>query len=273
MEYRIVPPKNYRLNLKELWGYRELFYFFTWRDIKVKYKQTYLGFSWAILQPFFLMIIFSLVFRPILKTDTLSVPYPLFVYMGLILWNIFSNGVLTAGNSMIQNAAIIKKIYFPRLIIPFSSVFISVFDFIMTLIPLILLFIYYKTPIDIDGLLWKLPVSIFLLLSTTLGIGTFLSALTVKYRDFRYIIPFLIQVLMFTSPILYTSSQIDNLIVRYFLQFNPISTAIELFRSIIVESYPISISYLTMNIGIALTVLIVGVVYFRKTEHFFADIS
>ena len=144
MEYEIKPERNFNLGLRELWHYRELFYFFTWRDIKVKYKQTFLGFTWAVLQPFFTMVIFSLFFGSALNVPSQNVPYPIFVFSGLLLWTIFSSGIATAGNSMVTNANIIKKIYFPRLIIPISTVLVSLFDFLMAAIIFVAMLIYYS---------------------------------------------------------------------------------------------------------------------------------
>src|SRR3954467_10181613 len=149
MEYEIKPKEKLSLGLGELWQYRELFYFFTWRDIKVKYKQTVLGFLWAVLQPFAMMIIFSAFFGRVLKDPSDQTPYPIFVYSGILLWNIFASGLSGAGNSMVTNAGIIKKIYFPRLIIPISSVLVSLFDFIMAFVVFVGMLIYYKTSLNI----------------------------------------------------------------------------------------------------------------------------
>ncbi|MCH8318785.1 MAG: ABC transporter permease, partial [Bacteroidetes bacterium] len=149
IEYEIKPAKGLQLNLKELWDYRELFYIFTWRDIKVKYKQTVLGFAWAVLQPFIMMIVFSYFFGKLLKIPSDGIPYPIFVYSGLMLWNVFSAGILGAGNSMVTNANIIKKIYFPRLIIPISSILVALFDFVMAFIVYVGILIYYQFEVSI----------------------------------------------------------------------------------------------------------------------------
>ena len=151
IKYEIKPKGKLSLGLKELWDYRELFYFFTWRDIKIKYKQTVIGFLWAILQPLFLMIVFSLFFGKALNVPSGNIPYPVFVFSGLLLWNIFSSGLSNAANSMVSNACIIKKIYFPRLIIPMSGILVSLFDFLMALIVYLAILIYYQQPVS-----WKI---------------------------------------------------------------------------------------------------------------------
>lgn len=181
MEHKIVPPSKLSLGLRELWEYKELFYFFSWRDIKVKYKQTILGFTWAILQPFIMMVIFSLFFGKALNVPSEGIPYPLFSYSGLILWNVFSNGLSNAGNSMISNANIIKKVYFPRLIIPMSSVLVAVFDFFMAFLIYLVLVVYYDYSLSIK-LLYLLPISVLLTVVATFGLGCLVAALNVKYQ-------------------------------------------------------------------------------------------
>jgi lipopolysaccharide transport system permease protein len=179
------------VNWKELWRYRELFYFFTWRDIKIKYKQTFLGFLWAILQPLLLMVIFTFFFGKALKVPSQSLPYPVFVFSGLLLWNIFSSGLTSSSNSMVNNASIIKKIYFPRLIIPVSSILVALFDFCMAFVLFLPLLLYYHQPLSVHAL-WCWPVALLITLMATLGPGSWLAALNVKYRDFRYVIPFIV---------------------------------------------------------------------------------
>ena len=160
MEYEIKPHEKLSLGIAELWQYRELFYFFTWRDVKVKYKQTVLGFAWAVLQPFFMMLIFSLFFGRALNVPSENIPYPVFVFSGLLLWNIFSTGITAAGNSMISNANIIKKIYFPRLIIPISSVLVSLFDFFMAALIFICILFYYHIEINVARAFIFIPTGI-----------------------------------------------------------------------------------------------------------------
>ena len=274
MEYEIKPANKLSLNLKELWEYKELFYFFTWRDIKVKYKQTVLGFAWAILQPALMMFVFTFLFGKAIGVQSqINLPYPVFVYSGLMLWGIFSGGLQASGNSMISNANIIKKIYFPRLIIPLSSILVSVFDFIMTITPFIGLLIYFQISIDWIRLLFFLPLSLFIILLTTFGVGTFLAALNVKYRDFRYILPFMIQFLMFATPVIYPISIVSNEKIKFLLSLNPLSSAINIFRSIFEPTSIIDYNGLLLGVLSSLFFLAIGVLYFRKTEAYFADLA
>jgi len=224
MEYKIEPVSKFSLGLKELWDFRELFYFFTWRDIKVKYKQTFFGVAWAILQPFLLMLVFSVFFGKALGVPSDDVPYPIFVYCGLLLWNIFSSGLSNAANSMVVNANIIKKIYFPRLIIPISAILVALFDFIMAFIIYIGILIFYHHSLDWVIIVY-LPVSVMITILTTFGLGTFIAALNVKYRDFRYVIPFLIQLLLFLTPVIYPVSIIKYKWAQYLLSINPMAGA------------------------------------------------
>lgn len=274
IEYEIKPENKLSLNLKELWSYRELFYFFSWRDIKVKYKQTLLGFAWAILQPTMMMLIFTILFGRVLKSNTeMNLPYPIFVYTGLMLWGIFSSGLQSAGNSMVSNSNIIKKIYFPRLIIPLSSILVSLFDFLMTLLPFALLAIYFDTSIDFLRLILFLPLSLIIILLTTFGAGCLLAALNIKYRDFRYILPFIIQFLMFATPVIYPLSIVDNGFLQLILNLNPVTTAITLFRSIFDNTVIINYDLTLAGIVVAILFLIIGLYYFRKTESYFADLA
>ncbi len=198
----IKPPKGFSLGLKELWQYRELFYFFTWRDIKVKYKQTYLGILWALLQPLGMMVIFTFLFSKTWPINTGDIKYPVFVLSGLICWNLFSSAVSTSSESMIQQAGIISKIYFPRLIIPGSAVLVSLFDFIMGFIVFLLFCLLFKQPVNLSAIFF-FPAAVILSVITAFGTGTFLAALNVKYRDFRYTIPFFLQLLFFTTQGIY----------------------------------------------------------------------
>jgi len=267
----IQPPKGFSLGLKELWQYRELFYFFTWRDIKVKYKQTYLGILWALLQPLGMMALFTLLFSKTWKIDTGTTAYPIFVLSGLILWNLFSSSVSHAGESMIQNANIIRKIYFPRLIIPGSSVLVALFDFLMGLFVFFIFCFIYKQPLHWYSVFY-FAAGILIILIAGFGAGTFLTALNVKYRDFRYTIPFLLQVLFFSSQVIYPLYSVQQTWLKYLLAINPVNAAIELFRATL-SNHPIDST--TISIGLTSTVIIffVGLYYFRKTEAYFADLA
>lgn len=274
MEYEIKPESKFSINAKEIWSYKELFYYFTWRDIKVKYKQTALGMTWAILQPTIMMLVFTFLFGAFIQSNSEStLPYPIYVYSGLMLWGIFSNGIQAAGNSMVTNANIIKKIYFPRLIIPLSSILVAVFDFIMTLIPFVLLLLYYNVEINAWRLVTLLPLSLLIILLTTIGTGCFLSALNVKYRDFRFVIPFLVQFTLYASPIIYKIDSIKNQTIKFILSANPISVAIDIYRSAFDPTASIDYTLLSVGMSISVAILSVGIYYFRKTELYFADLA
>ncbi len=269
--YEINAAQNRLLNLSELWRYRELFYFFTWRDIKVKYKQTVLGFLWAILQPLLMMLIFTLFFARALNIQNLSIPYPVFVFSGLIIWNFFSSALTNASNSMVNNAPIIKKIYFPRLIIPVSSILGALFDFIMAFVLFLILLVYYQTTPSLHAI-YCWPLSLIATAIASLGLGSWLSALNVKYRDFRYVIPFLVQVLFFVTPVIYPTSLIEQEWIQYLIALSPMYAAIELFRIPLLDAMP-NYAFLFMSMANGIVFLFVGLIYFRKTEDFFADLA
>jgi lipopolysaccharide transport system permease protein len=269
MEYDIRPKGKLKIGFKELWEYRELFMFFTWRDIKVKYKQTSLGVLWVILQPLIMTILFSVFFKS-LNSNTSTIPYPVFVLSGLVIWTMFSSAIMNAGNSMVSNANIIKKIYFPRLIIPVSSILTSLFDMLFGIIILLGAIFYYHISLKYS-FIWMWPLAIIVSGFSALGLGTFLAALNVKYRDFRYIIPFLIQAMLFLSPVIY-SEQTENALLNFLLQLNPVSAGIELFRASFFNYEP---QWNTISISLCsnFILLFLGIFYFRKTESYFADIA
>lgn len=273
MEYEIKPQTKLTLGITELWHYRELFYFFTWRDIKVKYKQTVLGFLWAILQPLLMTLLFTFSLGRIISENTaLNIPYPLFAMSGLLVWNIFSTGLSNAGNSMVSNANIIKKIYFPRLIIPMSAVLVSLFDFFMAFIIFIGMLFFYQTRVSISNFVLFIPISLIITCIATFGIGSWLAALNIKYRDFRYVIPFMIQGLLFVTPIIYPLSLIDNVGFKYILAINPMYAAVEFFRySISMQSFDTHL--IAISVTSAFIFFVVGLFYFRKTESYFADLA
>jgi len=278
IEYSIKPNKDIRLGLQELWSYRELFYFFSWRDIKVKYKQTLLGFLWAILQPLLMMMIFVVFFSRFLNVPTDGIPAPIFYFSGLLLWNLFSSGLSNSANSMVDNANIIKKVYFPRLVIPLSSLLVSGFDFLMGLIVFlgILAYYYFSYPdlsFSFSAFLLYYPLGFLLAMLSACGLGTFLASLNVKYRDFRYVIPFLIQFLLFVSPVIYPVSIFkDYPILEKLSAINPLTGALILGRAGFTEVQPnwslVGISFLS-----AIFLTIIGLYYFRKTESYFADLA
>lgn len=276
-EYIIEPHKKLTLNFKELWLYRELFYFFTWRDIKVKYKQTILGFLWAILQPLLMMGVFVLFFSKGLKISTDNIPAPIFYLSGLIFWNLFSSGLSSSANSMVSNAQIIKKIYFPRLIIPISSILVAAFDFIIALLIVFFVLIGYAiydsniyislfTPLLFLG-------ALILTIVTTFGLGAFLAALNIQYRDFRYVIPFMIQFLLFVTPVFYPITLFESIsYLKYILAINPITGAILLARGSFLN-IPLDWAIISISSLSAIILLLLGLYTFRKMEAYFADIA
>lgn len=271
-EEHIIDSENQGLfNWGELWRYRELFYFFAWRDIKIKYKQTVLGFLWAILQPLLMMIIFTVFFGRVLNVPSQNLPYPIFVFSGLLLWNMFSTGLTSSANSMVSNSSIIKKIYFPRLIIPVSSILVSLFDFLMAFVLFIPLLIYYQQPVS-WSVLWCWPLSVMISAIATIGPGCLLASLNVKYRDFRYVIPFLIQILFFLTPVIYPVSMLTNPFLQYVIVLSPMYAAVELFR-LPLTGAETNLSFLFISLSMSFMFLFTGILYFKKTEDFFADFA
>jgi lipopolysaccharide transport system permease protein len=271
VEYSIESSGRKLLEWKELWRYRELFYFFTWRDIKIKYKQTFLGFLWAILQPLMMMTIFTLFFGRALNIPSQNLPYPVYVFSGLLIWNLFSSGLTSASNSMVNNALIIKKIYFPRLIIPVSAILVALFDFLMAFVLLIGILIYYQQPVLwVAVILW--PLALLIGIIATLGLGSWLAALNVKYRDFRYVIPFLVQVLFFLTPVIYPISLLKYPLLQYVLVCSPMYAAVELFRFPLTGITP-DMYFMSASLISGLILLIIGISYFKRTEDFFADFA
>lgn len=270
-EYTIESSAKKYFDWRELWRYRELFYFFSWRDIKVKYKQTIFGFLWAILQPLMMMAIFTLFFGRALNIPSQNLPYPVYVFSGLLIWNLFSSGLTNASNSMVSNAPIIKKIYFPRLIIPVSAILVALFDFLMAAVLFIGILVYYHKPVLWEALiLWPLALAIGII--ATLGLGSWLAALNVKYRDFRYVIPFLVQVLFFLTPVIYPISVLKNPVLQYVLACSPMYAAVELFRYPLTGIAP-DIYFMSASLISGLVLLLIGLVYFKRTEDFFADFA
>lgn len=275
-EYIIKPHSKISLNLNELWQYKELFYFFAWRDIKVKYKQTVLGIFWVILQPLVMMMVFTIFFSEALNVPTDNIPAPIFYVSGLLFWYLFSSGLSNSANSMVTNANIIKKIYFPRLIIPFSGVLVALFDFLMSLIVFVGILIYFnitKPEFQIRPILFLYaPLALILTIITTLGLGFTLAALNVKYRDFRYVIPFGIQFLMFVTPVIYPVTIFQNMpSLKYILALNPMTGAVILVRNAFVPEN-IDWTIIGISFGMSILLLVLGIFTFRKMEAYFADI-
>ncbi len=256
------------INLRDLWSYRELLYFLTWRDVKVRYKQTLLGAAWAILQPLLTMLIFTLLFGRLAGIKSGNIPYPIFAYAGLLIWTFFANSVTNSGNSLVGSANLITKIYFPRMIIPGAAVAAGLVDLALAFLVQIGLMIYYGVKVSQAILL--LPLLILLATLLSLGVGMWLSALNVKYRDIRYAIPFIMQLWMFVSPVIYPASLLPAK-WRWLFALNPLTGIIENFRVALLGG---SFDWLALTVSAAITLFVlVGSAYsFRRMEKTFADI-
>jgi lipopolysaccharide transport system permease protein len=256
---------------KDLWTYRELFYFLSWKDILVRYKQTYIGVAWSVIRPFITMIVFTIVFSKLAKLPSdANVPYAILVFVALLPWQFFANALQDSGNSLISNSTMVSKVYFPRLIIPASSIITSLVDFMISFVLLIVLMVWYQFMPD-----WKIVlVPFFLLLAivNALGLGLWLAALNVTYRDFRYIIPFLIQFGLYVSPVGFSSSVVPEA-WRFLYSLNPMVGVIDGFRwAILGSDVALYIPGFIASITISIIVLYIGLRYFRKTEKTFADV-
>lgn len=256
--------------IKDLFRYRELFYFFTWRDIIVRYKQTILGVAWAVLRPLLNMAVFALVFGKIANLDSEGISYPLFVLAGMVPWQFFANSLLDSSNSLVTHAPMISKIYFPRMILPAYYIIVSFIDFLISLTTLFALFIVTQTPFQWNLLM--LPVFILMTILLCLGSSLWLSALTVRFRDFRFLVPFIVQFGMFISPVGYGSFLVSGT-WRWIYFLNPMAGIIEGFRW---SCFGVYHSYLPMALGFSVSIttllLITGFRFFRKMERLFADI-
>jgi lipopolysaccharide transport system permease protein len=257
------------LNLNELWRYRELLYFLSWRDIKVRYKQTALGVLWAILQPLLTMVVFSIFFGKLAKVPSDGVPYPIFAFAALVPWTIFVNALTQSSNSLVQSANLLKKVYFPRLLIPMSSVLAGAVDFVFAFIVLVAMMLYYGV-VPTVNVLW-LPFFLMLTCGTALGVGLWLSAMNVKFRDVRYTVPFLTQFWLFATPIAYPSSLLPDP-WRTLYGFNPMAGVVEGFRWALLGTQAAPGPMILVSVGVACLVLMTGLYYFRRLERTFADI-
>lgn len=268
---RIEPSRGWvSLKLRELWEYRELLYFLTWRDVKVRYKQTVLGAAWAIIQPFFTMVVFSLFFGNLAKIPSDGIPYPIFSYAALVPWTFFANGMSQSSNSLVGAANLIKKIYFPRLVIPISAVVSGVVDFALAFIVLLGMMLAYGIVPTINVIF--LPLLLLLAFVTALGVGMWLSAMNVQFRDVRYTVPFLTQFWMFATPIAYPSSLIQNDLLRTIYGINPMTGVIEGFRWALLNTDTAPGSMVIVSSLAAVVLLVSGAFYFRRMEKTFADV-
>jgi lipopolysaccharide transport system permease protein len=263
------PQGSWNINWSELWEYRELLYFLVWRDIKVRYKQTVLGVAWAIIQPFFTMVVFSIFFGYLAKIPSDGIPYPVFAYCALLPWQLFAHALTESGNSLVANQQLITKVYFPRLVIPISAVLAGLVDFGIAFVVLLGMMFYYG--IEPTAALLTLPLFLLLAIATALAVGLWLSALNVQYRDVRYTIPFLTQFWLFATPIVYSSSLVPER-WRALYGLNPMAGVAEGFRWALLGKAG-GTGPLVMISALAVSVLLVGgLVYFQRMEKTFADV-
>ena len=265
----IGPRKGWlSINWQEIWRYRELLYFLTWRDVAVRYKQTALGILWAFIQPFMKLVVFSVIFGGLAKIDSEGYPYPIFLYSALLPWQFFSEALGRSSTSVLGSSNLITKVYFPRLIVPMSSIGGGLVDFAIEFLILFGLMFCYHVPPTLAAL-WIVPL-VFLTVLTALGAGIFLSSLTITYRDFRYVIPFGIQIWMYVTPVVYPVKAIPQK-WQWIILLNPMSGFVEAYRSAILGR-AIPWSQLGLSLSVAGIVFLLGLYYFRKTESTFADI-
>jgi len=257
------------LKLGELWEYRELLYFLTWRDVKVRYKQTVLGVAWAIIQPFFTMVVFSLFFGRLARMPSDGIPYPIFSYAALVPWQFFANGLSASSNSLVGSANLIKKVYFPRLVIPISSVISGGVDFGLAFLVLLGMILAYGI-VPTWNMIW-LPLLLLLALITALGAGLWLTAMNVQFRDVRYAVPFMIQAWMFATPIAYPSSLLDEP-WRTLYGLNPMVGVVEGFRWALLGAETAPGPVVLVSAVVAVGLLVGGAFYFRRMEKTFADV-
>ncbi|MCZ6678467.1 MAG: ABC transporter permease [Candidatus Poribacteria bacterium] len=255
--------------LKEFWRYRELFYFLAWRDVKVRYKQTVLGVAWAVIQPFFTMVVFTIFFGKLAKIPSDGMPYPIFSYCALLPWTYFSGALTNSGNSLVTNADLITKVYFPRVIVPSASVLSGLVDFGIATIILFAMIVYYQVQFSLGFLLW--PVLVIPLVLLALGVGMVLAALNVSYRDLRYAIPFGIQLWLFLTPVIYPTSLIPERF-RPLTAFNPLVGIIEACRASLFPTKEIDWQTLGISTVMVIVIFVVGLLYFKKVERSFADL-
>jgi lipopolysaccharide transport system permease protein len=264
-----VRARGANLHLGELWGYRELLYFLTWRDVKVRYKQTALGAGWAIIQPLMTMVVFSVFFGRLANMPSDGVPYPVFSYTALVPWTFFANGLTQSANSLVASANLIKKVYFPRLMVPLATVCSEAVDFVLAFAVLLAMMFYYGITPTVN-VLW-LPAFVLLGLATSLGVGLWLAALNVRYRDVRYTVPFIVQFWLFATPIAYPSSLLSEP-WRTLYGLNPMAGVVEGFRWALLGTSSGPGPMVAVSAVAAAAVLLSGVCYFRWMEQSFADV-
>ena len=268
---RLQPSRGWvSLRLNELWQYRELLYFLTWRDIKVRYKQTVLGAAWAVIQPFMTMVVFSLFFGRLANMPSYNIPYPIFSFAALVPWTFFATGLAASSNSLVGSSNLLKKVYFPRLTIPIATVLSGSIDFLIAFVVLLGMMLFYRITPTANVIF--LPYFVLLAFITSFGVGLWLSAMNVQFRDVRYIVPFITQFWLFATPIAYPSSLIENETLRTIYGINPMTGVVEGFRWALlgVDTAPGPI--LIVSSAAAILLMVSGLFYFRRMEKTFADV-
>lgn len=266
----IKPKKLFSFaDLREVWEYRELLYFFTWRDFKVRYKQTAIGILWALFQPFITMVVFSIFFGQLLNVPSNGVPYPIFVYTGLLFWQFFSTALTDTSNILVANQSIITKVYFPRLLLPLATVMTKVVDFAIATLILVGMMFYYGYSPNLSGL-FILPLLLIITFMASVGLGLILAAINVKYRDVRYVLPFFIQMLLFVTPVIYPAGIVGK--YSWILALNPMMGVIQSARATLLGTTVLNWALVFISLFATFTLLLIGIYLFKKTERYFADI-
>jgi lipopolysaccharide transport system permease protein len=269
----VIEPRRWTsLGLKELWQYRELTYYFVWRDLKVRYRQTWVGIGWALIQPLFLVFIFTFFFSGLLRPTLSAVPYPVFAISGLVVWMIFSVGLSSASMSMISHAPVIKKVYFPRAVIPLAAVIVAWLDGIVGMVVLVGVLLAYRVEVAWLTALYVWPLAMLVTFTGTLGLGFLLASINVKYKDVRHALPFLIQVLFFLTPVVYSPAALGSAWASAALALNPMYAAIYLIR-LPADAGAASLPMAATSVLSGLLLLLAGLSYFRRTEQYFADLA
>lgn len=269
METVIVPGRR-RSTIREVWAHRELFYFFAWRDFKVRYKQTAVGAGWAIFQPLLLMVVFTLFFNKVAGISSPSGHYPIFTFTGLLFWNFFGSALSVASNSLVGNQAVVTKVYFPRLIAPLSATLVTLVDFACAASIYVALMIYYRVTPGLVGIALVFPMLIVSWLAAA-GLGTWLAAVNVKYRDVRQILPFFIQALMFVTPVIYAVGFVPSRF-REFIYINPMAGVITAIRAELTHQGSVAWSGVAISAAVGALLFVLGILYFERTESRIADI-
>jgi lipopolysaccharide transport system permease protein len=256
-------------DVRDLWLYRELAFFFTWRDVKVRYRQSVLGAAWAIIQPLLMMVVFSVVFGHYAKLPSSGLPYPVFTFAALVPFTYFTSALTGGASSLVGNANLVSKVYFPRLLMPIAAAIGPLVDFLIAMVVLAIMIAAYGVSPSIG--LVALPALLALAIATALGTGALLAALNVKYRDFQYVVPFLVQFLLYATPVAY-SAQLVPKSARDFLGINPMATVVDGFRWGLLGTKPPSLLMVAISVVVAVIMLIAGLLYFQRVEKTFADL-